>query len=181
MPTSSDINIVQDYVSHLNRICNLVISDCHICALEGTQPNRYIITRYQNKALLPIALKPKGCLDFYQEVSVSKGGIIVENYVYRYSPLYTQDKEPQWVLRYEYNRSPVEYIPHAHLHIIANRGGKFLGRIHFPTGGRVSIEQIIAHLIFEYGVTPKCEDWFEILSKSHQGFLEKRGEPPAFF
>lgn len=181
MSTNSDRNTIQGYVDHLNRFCNLVISDCHLCVLEGIQPNRYIIACYQHKEFLPLTLKPKGCLDLYQEVSVSGNKITVENYVYRYSPSYTKGKEPQWVLRYEYSKSPTEHAPHAHLHIVANRGGEDLSRIHFPTGDRVSIEQVIVHLIFEYGVTPKCKDWFEILSKSHQGFSEKRGEPPAFF
>lgn len=149
--------------------------------LEGIQPNRYDVTCYQHGELLPLTLKPNGCLDLYQEVSVSDDKITVENYVYRYSPSYAPGKEPQWLLRYEYHRNPEGHIPHAHLHIIANSGGKSLGRVHFPTGGRVSIEQIIAHLIYEYNVTPKCENWLEILDESHRGFLEKRGDPSPFF
>ena len=149
--------------------------------LDGVQQNRYVVTCYQHGDILPITLKPNGCLDFNQEVSVSSNGIIVESYTYRFSSLYIQGKEPRYELRYEYNRNPEEHVPHAHLHIAANRGHKSLGRIHFPTGGRVSIEQIIAHLIYEYNVTPKCENWLEILDKSHRGFLEKRGAPSPFF
>jgi len=148
--------------------------------LESLQPNRFHIACYQDKSLVPLMLKPTGQLHFHQEVSIESGKIRVEEYIYRYSVTPKSNDGEQWILRYEYSRNPEWHVPHAHLHINANRGNRPLGRVHFPTGGRVSIEQIIAHLIIEYNVIPRCDNWFEILTGSHQGFIERRDDEPEF-
>jgi len=138
-----------------------------------------IITRYQNKQILPLKLKPKGWLHFHQLVSVQSGKVIVEDCAYRYSLSHAPRDEQQWIFRYDYRLNPEDKYPHAHLHLNANRGDDSLRHLHFPTG-RVSIEQVIAHLIIEHGVKPKREDWFEFLAKSHYGFAKRRTDPPLF-
>ncbi len=118
-------------------------------------------------------------MHFHQLVSVRSGRVIVEDSGYRYSLSLNPDDEEQWIFRYEYCLNPEENIPHAHLHINATRGNEALRHIHFPTS-RLSIEQIIAHLIFEHGVQPKRPDWLDFLTESHRGFTKRRTDPPLF-
>lgn len=88
--------------------------------------------------------------------------------------------EHEWLFRYEYSLNPDENTPHAHVHINAKKGERELKRTHFPTGSRLSIEQVIAHLIMEYGIEPQCDNWLEVLTTSHLGFLEIRNDPKLF-
>ena len=103
----------------------------------------------------------------------------VEDCSYRFSLSSNPGGEQKWVFRYDYSLNPEENVPYAHLHLNADRDGKQLQRIHFPTG-RISIEQIIAHLIIEHGVQPKKPDWLEFLTKSHLSFVKLRTDPPLF-
>ena len=177
---STDRNIVQEYVNHLNEVCNVTITDCHLVVINSIQqPDRFIISCYQNGVFLPLTLKPSGCLSFWQEVSVSSGKILVENYVYRYYTSPNTNDEQQ-LFRYEYSLNPDDNKPHAHLHINVKGGGKNLKRYHFPTGSRLSIEQVIAHLIMEHKIEPKCTSWLEVLAISHHEFLKIRNEPTLF-
>jgi hypothetical protein len=141
--------------------------------------NKRYITCFQDGAILPLRLKPQGFLHFHQLVSVRSGRVIVEDSGYRYSLSENPDDEDQWIFRYEYSLSPEENVPHAHLHVNAKRDDKPLRHIHFPTG-RLSIEQIIAHLICEHGIESKRADWLNFLANSHRGFLNRRTDPPLF-
>ncbi len=112
-------------------------------------------------------------------VSVRSAKVVVEDCGYRYSLSSNPDDDQQWVFRYEYSLSPEENVPHAHLHLNAQRGNEPLRHMHFPTE-RVSLEKVIAHLIIEHGVRPKREDWFEFLAESHRRFTMLRTDPPFF-
>jgi hypothetical protein len=133
----------------------------------------------QDNEILPLELKPQGWLHFRQIVTLQDSKVIVEDGRYTYSLSSNPDDENQWIFRYEYRLNPQDEYPHSHLHLNAYRDGKPLRRIHFPTA-RVSIEQIIAHLIMEHGIQPKCANWFDILAESHRGFVERRTDSPLF-
>jgi len=99
--------------------------------------------------------------------------------------LQTGDDPNSWLLRWEYSREPpkagYEY-PLAHLHANANfvdsglavdRLAKTPSHLHIPTA-RVPLELVLWHLIAEWAVTPKIDDWREVLSESLEGLEARR-------
>lgn len=48
-----------------------------------------------------------------------------------------------------------------------------LPRLHLATG-RVGLELVVRHLIAEWGVQPKSDDWPDILEASLAGFEQRR-------
>jgi hypothetical protein len=136
-----------------------------------------LITRFQGKRFLPLELKPRGFLFIRQEVTLFRDNVRTESAIYRFQ-LSENDDENDWVFRYEYDRVEGLTKPHAHFHINAtdNVEGRDVSKLHFPTG-RLSIEQIIAHLILEHGVEPLArtkEDALARLSESYRQFIARR-------
>lgn len=135
---------------------------------------------YQDQRIAPLALNPRGALYFQQYVRIEEVGgdprVIVEESAYSY--FMDAEDEASYVFRYEYTRSPVNNKPHSHFHVngthptIASLDYK---RVHIPAG-RISLEQILAHLIIEHHVNPKSDQkaTLELLRKSHQGFSRRR-------
>lgn len=174
---SRDFGVLQAYVDYLNSIFNQTITDSRLTLLGHT--NRLRICRYQDERILPIELRPHGYLHFNQWAYVRDGKVIVEDCRYVYSTSADPDSDQEWIFRYEYCLEPEENVPYAHVHLNAICNNRPMQHIHFPIG-RVSIEQIIAHLILEHGVTPRTPDWFGILEESHRGFVRRRTDPPLF-
>jgi len=162
----------------LNGVFNQTITDSRLVVVK-TQRSTSLVTCFQDNRFLPLKLKPRGWLHFQQAASVQSGKVIVDDCRYCYSLSSDPDDEQKWLFRYEYLLNPDENVPHAHLHVNAKRGNQHLKHIHFPTG-RVSIEQIIAHLICEYGIQSERADWFDYLAESHKRFTELRTDPPIF-
>jgi hypothetical protein len=176
---------VNDYAEYLNAILNRTVTDSRLTLLAGPHPDIWLVTRYQNGKTLPLELRPSGFLFFRQLVSreidpdpAVKDHIIVQEAVYTFA--LTENQDEDWVFRYEWNRSQSKQSrPHSHLHIKAVhpvfRDIDF-ERVHLPVG-RLSIEQILAHLILEHGIEPKAEvrdTIIEELAESHRGFTRRR-------
>ena len=176
MPTSND-SILREYVRYLNSIFNLLISRSRL-VLVRHEPPLFIVSCFQNKEFLPLKLKPTGWLHFRQYASIQSGQVVVEDCRYIYYPSSNPPNEHEWLVRYEYSLNPPEKVPYSHLHVNMSKGGRPFRDIHFPTG-RVSIEQIIAHLIIEHGIQPMKADWLERLTESHRGFMERRTDPQS--
>jgi hypothetical protein len=108
---------------------------------------------------------------FVRHVIVVKDGhCSTESYGYR---LQTDESPASWLIRWEYHREPPrpDYLyARAHVHV---RGtfpdGKQADRLHIPTR-RVPLELVLWHLIAEWGVTPKQDDWRQQLERSIDGF-----------
>ena len=176
MTTKSNFSTLQAYVDYLNSLLNQIITDSRLTVLNASELQS-LVTCFQNSSIQPLKLKPKGWLHFRQQTCIKNGRVIVERCRYAYSLSSNPDNEDSWIFRYEYRLIPDEiYVPHAHLHVNAQRNGKTLKHIHFPTS-RLSIEQVIAHLIIEHKIKPKCSDWFDCLAKSHEGFAIRRTDP----
>jgi hypothetical protein len=100
-------------------------------------------------------------------------------YAYR---LVSGDEKGAWMLRWEYFRKPPKRdypYPLAHVHVNASFGAgdrPELPKLHIPTR-RVPIELVVWHLIAEWGVEPKHDDWQRILRASIEGFEERRSAP----
>jgi hypothetical protein len=170
---TKDRAFLQGFVDYLNEVLNKTVTTSRLSVITHTPP-QFVVARLQDRAICPLELTPKGWLHFRLMATVQPNGkIIVEEAVWVYS-LSPQPEEGKWVFRYDYRLSPQDNYPCAHIHINA---GQFKG-VHFPTS-RVSIEQIVAHLIIEHGIKPKCENWFDILKTSHEGFVSLRTDLEA--
>ncbi len=107
-------------------------------------------------------------------VEVVDGHCQTESYSYR---LQADESRESWLVRWEYFRSPPrgDYpYPLGHLHVNAEfADGNAAGRLHLPTR-RVPLELVMWHLIAEWGVVPKADDWRALLKESIEGFDERR-------
>ena len=106
------------------------------------------------------------------------------SYAYR---LMTAESKDAWVLRWEYfRRRPRSDYPYPLAHVHANAAAtdsdaeallrKPFPHAHIPTA-RVPIELVFWHLIAEWDVQPKSDDWQDILSESLAGYQERRTAP----
>ncbi|MBI2856971.1 MAG: hypothetical protein HYX95_01505 [Chloroflexi bacterium] len=109
--------------------------------------------------------------------------VVVESCIYVFYRT-TPDYENDWIFRYEYQRTSAATKPHAHFHVNAvhvRYTDVDYRHLHFPTG-RLSIEQVLAHIIMEHGVQAQADDARSLLAESHKGFVSRRTdlEGPAF-
>ena len=83
--------------------------------------------------------------------------------------------DPQPVFVYEYIRYPPPPYPRCHLHVHAvpghYAGCKPFPRLHLPTR-RITLEQVVWHLIQEHGVEPRHDDWHEVLWRHEEWFRD---------
>jgi hypothetical protein len=174
LPTrNKNQRILQAFVDYLNGILNQTVTDSRLSVIR-INPPYFAVTRLQGKEIRPLELAPKGWLHFRLIAIVRPDDrIIVEEATWSYSLSPNPDEE-QWIFRYDYRLNPQDNYPCAHIHINAGN----LKELHFPTS-RVSIEQIVAHLITEHGIKPRCENWLDLLKTSHEGFVERRTDLEA--
>jgi hypothetical protein len=147
---------------------------------------RYNLACFQNQERVPLALHGVGERLFIQQaIEVVGNHCQTVSYAYRFQ---VEDDRESWLLRWEYYRerprADYEY-PLAHLHVNAEfvdpgpaaaRLEKTPSHLHIPTA-RVPLELVLWHLIAEWGVTPKTDDWREILGESLEGFEQRRSAP----
>ena len=83
--------------------------------------------------------------------------------------------DPRLVFEYHYERDSQSGYPDCHLHVHATSQhypfGKPFARLHLPTR-RLTLEQIVWHLIQEHGVQPRRPDWHEILWRHETCFRD---------
>ena len=73
------------------------------------------------------------------------------------------------LIRWHWNRdNPNWPAPHVHV-AVPDPQGKGVD-LHIPTGARVSIEQVVAFLIRDMGVTPAIPDWQDVLGDGQARF-----------
>jgi len=164
-------------VDYLNGVVNLSVSDDRLVLLEENRLNTLVVP-YKGGHVTPLELRPRGVLFFQQILHLErpKTGpkVILDECAYTF--VTDADDEDSWVFRYEYNRSGYSKKPHSHFHVNAvhpkNEAIHF-DRLHFPAG-RLSLEQILGHLVLEHGVELKTAKAWGILEKSHKGFSRRR-------
>lgn len=147
-------------------------------------PLRYTIAclRDGDFAALPLS---GGRLGLFVDHRVEVDGDRVHTQTYSYR-LQLADDADAWALRWEYLRvrPPGYRYVLGHLHVngalvdssVGDLAARQLPRLHLATG-RVAFELVLRHLIAEWGVQPKTEDWEMILDKSLAGFEERRNVP----
>ena len=83
--------------------------------------------------------------------------------------------EPMPVFSYQYDRTASLPYPRCHLHVHADptgySGTRSFPRLHLPTR-RITLEQVVWHLIHEHGVQPRRPDWHEVLWRHENWFRE---------
>lgn len=131
------------------------------------------LARVVNEDDVPLDLDGTALRLFVKQVVVVEDGRCkTESYSYR---LQTDVSRGSWLMRWEYVRDspPANYAyPRAHVHI----NGKFpneasIGGLHIPTR-RMPLELIVRHLITDWGVKPRTDDWEAILDHSADAFDE---------
>jgi hypothetical protein len=112
------------------------------------------------------------------EIVVAGGECHTISYGYR---LAASQAKGDWLLRWEYFRQPPQpdyRYPLAHLHVNGDlaSAGRELPKLHLPAG-RVPLELVLWHLVAEWGVKPKRDDWRDLLQESIDGFERRRRAP----
>lgn len=108
----------------------------------------------------------------YVAAADGQGGFAVRTIADRYRVVDADERE---VLAYHWHPigvSPVTF-PHVHLSgrlvpLDLGRGARSarLGEMHLPTGGAVSLAEVVRLLIAEFGVVPRRSDWEGILAEA---------------
>ena len=83
--------------------------------------------------------------------------------------------DPRPIFEYHYDRDSQSGYPRCHLHVYAEPphypGEREFSRLHLPTR-RLTLEQIVWHLIQEHGVQPRRHDWHDILWRHETRFRD---------
>ena len=89
--------------------------------------------------------------------------------------------DPRPVFEYHYERDSQSGYPRCHLHVFAAPAHYPLERpfprLHLPTR-RITLEQIVWHLIREHGVQPRRDDWHEVLWRHETRFRDTQRDKP---
>jgi hypothetical protein len=170
--------VAQGFADHLNGILNRTVTDARLSLLEvrdqfilacldGTRPASFALHGTTMRLLVAQTLR---IVDDHCETL---------SYQYRFS--LAEEKE-SWLIRWEYSRhTPRQDYPYPLAHVHINGGfvpdsGATLSELHIPTR-RVPLELALWHLIAEWGVTPKHDDWQQVLAESIEGFESRRRAP----
>jgi hypothetical protein len=101
-----------------------------------------------------------------QIVVVTDKSLRTDSYSYR---LLADDSLGSWLVRWEYERKPVDpdySYPRAHVHINGHFiDGEPTERVHIA-GRRVPLELVVRNLISDWDVKPRTDDWEAVLDES---------------
>jgi hypothetical protein len=143
--------------------------------IVGHDADAFELTRLVDDDYVPLELYgTRMCLLMRQIVVVDDGCCRTESATFS---LQAVASPKSWLIRWDYVRDPSEseYVyPRAHVHVNATfADGAPVGRLHVPTR-RVPLELVIRHLITDWNVRPRTDDWEAILDESATGFGERR-------
>jgi hypothetical protein len=169
----------QRFADHLNGILNSTVSDSRLSLIAlPADPGTFEVTRFVERDSSSLELYGSTIRLFVRYVIVVKDGHCrIESYAYR---LQAGESADSWLIRWEYQRDPrtadYPYV-RAHVHVRgAFPDGKQAGGLHIPTR-RVPLELVLWHLIADWDVKPKRDDWQQQLEASIDGFDGKRLAP----
>jgi hypothetical protein len=156
----------------LNGALNRTVSDSRLSVRPiAGYLDAFELARVVNEDDVPLDLDGTALRLFVKQVVVIENGRCrTESYSYR---LQTDVSRGSWLMRWEYVREPSEVnyaYPRAHVHV----NGRFpndapIGALHIPTR-RVPLELVVRHLISDWGVKPRTDDWLTILQESTADF-----------
>jgi hypothetical protein len=158
----------QGYADHLNSVLNRTVSDSRLSLIQRPEdPNAFELTRFVEGSPAPLDLHGTLARLFTRQLfEVVDGHCRVESYSYR---LQAGNERESWLIRWEYYREPprADYpYPLAHVHFNgALVDGSEAARLHVPTR-RIPLELVIWHLVAEWGVQPRGDEWRGVLEES---------------
>lgn len=179
-------NRFEDFRDALNRTLNRTVSQSRLVIVPHTRSNRALITSVvPGKKPVTFTSAVLGN-NHYLNVRMDVGLIGRAVTTLATSISYRRSADPRcedWIFRYEYGREIASVggypYPVSHLHVNAEpsyyRGTKPFPDLHLPTR-RLSLEEIIQHLIVEHDVPtlgPR-EDVLAFLDEQQQVFEQNR-------
>jgi hypothetical protein len=168
----------QEFGGLVGEVINATVSKAPIAYVEVSDSPEFdgFVARAPNRTPDALPLNDGRYLYLIQRLGLRRDEKYLTTLEYRYVYQATQDPD-SWIFRYEYQREPAEGYPYpvANLQINASpdsyAGDKRFRDLHLPTG-RVTIEDIVRHLIDEHGLEPVSDDWGETLSATEESFKE---------
>lgn len=164
--------VAQGLADHLNGALNRTVTDSRLSVepIVG-YPGGFELTRVLDGDDVPLELDGTTARLYVQQIVVVEDDRCrTESYSYRLQ----EDVSPKsWMIRWEYRRDPprADY-PYARGHVHLNGtlfNGKPAGHLHVPAP-KMPLELIIRHLITEWDVKPRTDNWEAILEDSAAGF-----------
>ena len=164
---------------------NGTVSDARLSLVARSHsPARFLIACVREGRPIAFALHGSA-LRLYVEHEVDAIDGKAHTASYRYV-LQAEQAHESWLVRRENLRERPPAYPHAlgHVHVQADflagpraaLASKPLSRLHLPTA-RVAFELVLRHVIAEWAVRPKSDDWEAIPDAPLTGF-EERGAAP---
>lgn len=178
-----------DFQDCLNRTLNKTVSRDRLTIFGTSATAPIVAIGYQapgaRNVFSSIRLGNNHYLSIRMDVGLARNSVstIATSISYRCSP---EMRSEDWIIRYEYERGQAEAgsypYPVSHLHVNAEprwyRGAKPFPDLHLPTR-RLSLEEIIRHLIVEHDVPtlgPK-QDALDFLDEQQADFERNRTDP----
>jgi hypothetical protein len=168
----------QRLADDLNGILNGTVSDSRLSLIPlPHDPAAFELTRIVDDDSAPLELHGTAMRLFVRQVIVVKDGRCrTESYGYR---LQTGESPASWLIRWEYLRQqpkPDYPYPLAHVHVNGQLRSEAttLPKLHIPTR-RIPLVLVLWHVIAEWGVKPKQDNWRQLLEASIAGFEPLRG------
>lgn len=179
-------SVAQAFADHLNGVLNRTVTDARLTLLAHRgDGHRFTLGHWHQQGPQSFALNgSKLRLMVSQTIEVDGDKCHTADYAYR---LASAEAKDAWLLRWEYFRVPPRPgypYPLAHVHInaaltdpdVESLLDKPAAHMHIPTA-RTALELVLWHAITEWGVTPKHDDWQQVLEDSLYGFEVRRRVP----
>jgi len=168
-----------DFANLVGRIVNTTVSQCPISFVEVSGPEfGGFVAHCERKAPAPMRLESGRYLFLYQRLGLRREERYLTTLEYKYQYQETEDDD-SWVFRYDYQREPGDgyRYPLAHLHINGApqtyAGHKSFEHLHLPTGHRVTVEDVVRHLLDEHEIPAlSVGNWHDVLADAREAFDE---------
>jgi hypothetical protein len=165
--------VAQDLADRLNSVLNRTVSDSRLSVRKvADRSGAFELSRVVAENDTPLELNGVPLRLFVKHVvTIENGRCRTNTYSYRLQP---DGAGKSWLIRWEYarNRPTADYVyPLAHVYFNGNfQNGTFAGKLHVPTNP-VGLGLVIRHLVTDWDVKPRTDDWESILEESTaQGF-----------
>ena len=168
----------QGFVDHLNGILNTTVTDGRLSLVpDPRHPASFHFSARSDGEDVAMPLHGSRLFLFVKQIVVVGDHVQTQQYSYRLQ-CDPRDRRSD-ILRWEHSRDRPEGYGYAlsHVHIngelVADPPTKTTPRIHIPTG-RVALELVLWHLLAEWGVESRTDDWQSVLQGSLDGFRDRR-------
>lgn len=168
----------REFANMVGEIVNATVSAAPITVVEisGGEP-LWFIAHCQNKLPVPLPLVNGSFLFLQNNLVLRRSQKYPATLYYKYQYQATEDPD-SWIFRYEYEREPGDDYPYplSHVHVNAKPasydGVKLFPDLHLPVPERVTIEDVVRHLITEHDVGPISPTWEQTISETRGHFEE---------